>query len=220
MQDEAALPRLDVPLHDRTITYEAWVTGPDEIRIAGHFRDRRPWQPDDLPNGVLHEMDLVVRVRPSDRVITSVDASMKTYPHAECPSITPSFDQLAGLSVVGGFGWNVRERFSGVRGCAHLHEIARGLGPAAVQALIAYSGWTRPPGRVQAEPSPATRNSCHVWAAGGPGEQKFDAGWRLGGDAPHPGYPVPPVEWFRSNRGQDDAHPGTPHSRDQDHGLT
>jgi hypothetical protein len=34
------------------------------------------------------------------------------------------------------------------------------------------------------------RNSCHIWAEGGIGEQKLDAGWRPG----LTGYPAPTLE--------------------------
>jgi len=83
-----------------------------------------------------------------------------------------------------------------VRGCAHLHELARGLGPAAVQALISWHSRNRPnTGEGQTTPSPGTFNTCHVWAAGGVGEQKLAAGWRIGrGTA----YPVPPVAHFET----------------------
>ncbi len=39
---------------------------------------------------------------------------------------------------------------------------------------------------------PFLQGTCHIWAAGGVGEQKLDAGW-VPGTTP---YPVPPVADF------------------------
>lgn len=183
-----------VAVHRRTVSYEATIAGPDELLVIGTFCDERPWSPTSPPGGVLHRMTLEATVRPSERTIMSARATMSAFPHAECPAITPAFEQLVGLRVVGGYGREIRERFSGVKGCAHLHELARGLGPAVVQALMSWTAWHRPTGAKQAEPSPGALNSCHVWATGGVGEQKLAAGWRIQSGGP---YPVPPVSAFQ-----------------------
>ncbi|HEY3586897.1 MAG TPA: DUF2889 domain-containing protein [Myxococcaceae bacterium] len=183
------------PLHRRTVVYEAFVSGEDEIRVVGTFRDERPWSPDRPPGGVLHGMTLEVTVRPSDRTITTARATMSVFPHAECPVIEPAFGQLVGVSLRAGYGREVSRRFAGVQGCAHLHEVARGLGPAAVQALISWHSYHRPEGgEGQSTPSPGALNSCHLWAAGGIGEQKLAAGWRIGRET---AYPVQPIAHFR-----------------------
>src|ERR1044072_10045219 len=69
-------------------------------------------------------------------VIVHADADMRTFPHAECPLITPVFDGLTGMSVAAGYNRAIQERFRGVSGCTHLYELARVLGPAVVQAAI------------------------------------------------------------------------------------
>jgi Protein of unknown function (DUF2889) len=201
-------PDEPVALHKRSVAYEAFTAGPDELRIVGTFRDERPWSPDAPPRGVLHEMTLEVSVRVSDRTITAARSRMSAFPHAECPAIAPAFADLVGLQLRGGFGRAVNERFVGVRGCAHLHELARGLGPAAVQALISWQSRARTQaGAEQTTPSTGTRDTCHVWAAGGVGEQKLAAGWSIGRER---AYPVPPLATFR------DATAATGSGRDAD----
>jgi hypothetical protein len=142
-----------------------------------------------------------VTVRVSDRTITAARSTMSAFPHAECPAITPAFEGLVGLQLRGGFGRELNGRFAGVNGCAHLHELARGLGPAAVQALISWHSRSRREGELRSTPSPGTLNTCHVWAAGGVGEQKLEAGWRIGRGTD---YPVPSIASFRA-AAQDDT---------------
>jgi Protein of unknown function (DUF2889) len=189
----------ELPLHRRTITYEAFTCGADSMRVVGRFVDERPWSPASPPNGVLHQMQLEATVRVSDRTITSARADMSAYPHAECPAVTAGFEQLVGLRVVGGFGREINKRFAGVLGCSHLHELVRGLGPAIVQAAISWHSRNRADAQeVQSSASPGTIGTCHVWAPGGIGEQKFAAGWRIGDpEQPNP-YPVPPLAHFRT----------------------
>ena len=88
-------------------------------------------------------MALAVRVRLADMVIVHADADMRTFPHAECPLITPVFDGLVGLSVAAGYNRAIQERFRGVSGCTHLYELARALGPAVVQAAISANAAAR-----------------------------------------------------------------------------
>jgi Protein of unknown function (DUF2889) len=197
----------EIPLHRRTVSYEAFAAGPDEVRIVGRFQDVRPWSPSAPPGGVLHEMTLEVTVRVSDRTITSARSAMAAFPHAECPAIVPAFDALVGIQLRGGFGREVAARFAGVNGCAHLHELARGLGPAAVQALISWTSRHRREGELRSTPSPGTLNTCHVWASGGAGEQKFEAGWRIGRDST---YPVPSVAHFQAAAGVGPVAAGDP----------
>jgi hypothetical protein len=191
-----------LPLHRRSITYEAFTAGEDSMRMVASFVDQRPWRDYAPINGVVHQMQLEVTVRVSDRTITSAQARMSAFPHAECPAITDSFSQLVGLRVIGGFGREINKRFSGVLGCSHLHEMSRGLGPAIVQAAISWHSRNRAQAQeIQTRPSPGVADSCHVWARGGIGEQKFDAGWRIGDPAQPDEYPVPPLAHFLGQAG-------------------
>ena len=84
---------------------------------------------------IVHEMELQVTVRIADLTITEANAVMHTFPHAECPAIVSAFAGLAGLSITRGYTRQVQERFGGPRGCTHLEQLARSLGPLVVQAV-------------------------------------------------------------------------------------
>ena len=189
----------DVPLHRRTITVTARGCAPGELEVTAELRDERPWaRPENGGDGraaVIHHMALVVRVRLADRLITSARADMGTFPHAECPLITPVFEGLAGLSIASGFNRAVQERFRGAAGCSHLYELARLLGPAVIQASISAAARSRPPGRPTHDPrsSAGVLNSCHIWGPGGVGLRKLEAGWQPGLGP----MPVPEVSTFK-----------------------
>ena len=188
-----------VPLHRRTIEYEAFDKG-DELGIVGRLRDERPWAEVDHSVSIVHEMELQVTVRIADLTITEASAVMHTFPHAECPAIVSAFAGLAGLSITRGYTRQVQERFGGPRGCTHLEQLARSLGPLVVQAVTSRRARAVSRGEVadllSGPDSPWARNSCHIWAEGGIADQKLAAGW-------HPGtgpYPAPPLEAFKQSR--------------------
>jgi hypothetical protein len=196
---ELSSPGAAVPLHIRSIEYQAFDAG-DSLTIVGRLRDSRPWAVDGNAHAVgqVHDMELRVTVRLDDLVITESDAVMHTFPHTECPGIVPAFRALAGLHVGRGYTRKVQEAFGGPRGCTHLEQLARSLGPVVIQAMM--SKRTQSPS--DAKPaSPGTgvpwpRDSCHVWAEGGVAERKIAAGWRPGSGP----YPAPPVETIESER--------------------
>jgi hypothetical protein len=125
---------------------------------------------------------------------------MGAFPHAECPSIEGAFRDLIGLSVSRGYTSAVQERFGRQRGCAHVEFLARALGPVVIQAMTssmarqAEDGGERPGGEGG---MPWLTNTCHVWAEGGPGLAKVEAGWRPG----HSEYPAPAVVEIRRRQG-------------------
>ena len=181
-----------IPIHQRTIEFEAYDDG-DEVSVAARLRDDRPWATGS--DGIEHVHDLTLRVvvRKEDLVIVAADAHMERFPHAECPSITPHFESLVGLRVGRGYTRAVQELFGGVAGCTHLDQLARTLGPVVVQAVTSCRARARDWGALDApvheRPGLFARNTCHVWADGGPAEQKVAAGWCPGVG----GYPAPPV---------------------------
>ncbi|MFI5820425.1 DUF2889 domain-containing protein [Streptomyces rishiriensis] len=183
-----------LPLHRRTISVTAHEEeGGGEIWVEAELRDERPWEAP--PGGTVHRMALTVRVRLDDMVISAARADMRTFPHAECPRITPAFDGLVGLSVGAGYNRTIQERFRGVSGCTHLYELTRALGPAVVQAAISAGALRRAADGEPVHNPRATAgvlNSCHVWAPDGVGLRKLDAGWRPG-TGPRP---VPELDTF------------------------
>ncbi len=187
-----------VPLHRRTLTYEAVDHG-DDLLVVGRLRDDRPWaEGTDLP-AALHDMELRVLVRRADLTVTAATAVMHAFPHAECPAIEDAFAGLVGLSVARGYTRAVQERLGGPRGCTHLEHLARSLGPVVIQAVTS----ARAAAVLRGEAadllaaggdggSPWARDSCHVWAEDGVAEAKLAAGWRPGTGP----YPAPALVTF------------------------
>ena len=103
--------------------------------MVGRLRDTRPWAEDGAAVATVHDMELRVTVRNDDLVITEAEAAMHTFPHTECPGIVAAFAGLVGLSVARGYTREVQSRFGGPRGCTHLEQLARSLGPVVVQAV-------------------------------------------------------------------------------------
>ena len=186
------MTRAGLPLHRRTITVTAHAQEDGEISVEAELRDERPWAEPSV--AVVHRMVLAVRVRLAEMVIVAADAAMRTFPHTECPLITPAFDGLVGLCVAAGYTREVQSRFRGVSGCTHLYELTRALGPAVVQASLSAYTRRRDAGDPSVGPSPTAGvlGSCHIWAPDGVGLRKLDAGWRPG-TGPRP---VPPLETF------------------------
>jgi len=131
--------------------------------------------------------------------ITEASAVMRTFPHVECPAITESFGGLVGLSVTRGYTRAVQSRFGGPRGCTHLEQLARSLGPVVVQAVTSCRARAVALGRqadlLSGSGSPWARDSCHIWAEDGVADQKLAAGWRPGVGP----YPAPALVTFRAS---------------------
>ena len=185
-----------VPSHRRTIEFDAYDEG-DSLSVTGRLRDERPWAADTDRVEHVHDMDLDVTVRKDDLTITAASATMVRFPHAECPSITGAFEDLVGLCISRGYTRAVQERFGGARGCTHLEQLARTIGPVVIQAMTSNRArdrdWQHLDATPSARPTLFPRNTCHIWAEGGVAEQKLEAGWRPGERA---GYPAPPVAVF------------------------
>jgi len=183
-----------VPMHRRTIEFDVYDAG-ESVRVVGRLRDLRPWAAD-AARTTVHDMELDLEVRRSDLVILSAKATMHTFPHAECPQIEDAFAQMVGLSIARGYTKAVSGRFVGVLGCSHLEHLARALGPAVIQAVA--SGYSKqfadgvlPPPAARPRSAPWLKDTCHIWAEGGIGEQKI----ALGGFPPDgQSYPVPSLE--------------------------
>lgn len=192
------MTRAELPLHRRTITLTAHAEeGGEYISVEAELCDERPWaRPSDA---VVHRMVLAVRVRLADMVVVAADADMRSFPHAECPLIAPAFTGLVGLSVASGYNRALQERFRGVSGCSHLHELTRALGPAVVQAAMSANARRRDAGEPADDPrlTAGVLNSCHIWAPDGIGLRKLDAGWRPG-TGPRP---VPDLNTFERPTG-------------------
>jgi hypothetical protein len=187
-------------VHRRTIEFEARDQG-DGLAVTARLRDERPWAAGSDRVEHIHDMELTATVRKEDLTITSAVATMGRFPHEECPSITGAFVGLVGLHVGKGYTRAVQQRFGGARGCSHLEQLARTLGPMVVQAMTSLRArdrdWHHLDSDPTQRPSLMPPDTCHVWSEGGVGEQKLAAGWRPGEGS---GYPAPAVEVFLRRR--------------------
>jgi hypothetical protein len=192
-----AAPIPDLPpaprtaVHRRSIIMDSYEVDDEHVTVVGRLTDVQPWGAPG--HDMMHDMTLTMTVRLADLVITSAEAGMGTFPHAECPFIAPAFAQLEGLSVRRGFTKELRQRLGGVSGCAHLGELARAMGPAVVRTSAAsrHQQATADPAS-GTDPALLPLGTCHVWAPGGPGVRKVEAGW-VPGSVP---FPIPPVAHF------------------------
>jgi DUF2889 family protein len=173
----------------------------DYLAVVGTLHDERPWAGGTLGPRDLHNMGLGVVVRRADLCIVDAAADMRTYPHAECTDIEPSFRHLIGLSVARGYTNAVQERFGRERGCSHLEFLARALGPVVVQSVTSSAAWRVEKGDGQYPTGDGRLNfltdTCHVWAEDGPGLQKLAMGWQPGKLE----YPAPSLAEVRRRMG-------------------
>ena len=181
-----------IPLHRRSLVYEAFDED-DHLGVVGRLRDSRPWADQGQAISVVHDMELRVKVRLDGMTITEASATMHSFPHAECPGIVQAFAGLVGLSVARGYTREVQARFGGTKGCTHLEQLARSLGPVVIQAVTSKRAQAVSRGEandpITGQGNPWARDTCHVWAEGGIAEQKLDAGWRPG-IGPYPALPL------------------------------
>jgi hypothetical protein len=182
------------PLHTRTITMDCYVAG-SSLEAVGRLSDRRRGSSPLIGVGLIHDMELRLRVEMSSMTITAARAQMHAHPHLDCSDIEPAFQQLVGLSIMRGYNKKVQELLGRERGCTHLEFLARALGPVVIQGVTSAGIQERPLAEVAAGAQQQSwmRNTCHIWADGGPGAVKLELGWK-----PGTVYPVPRVETFRS----------------------
>ncbi len=156
----------------------------EHFAVIGTLHDERPWAGGTHGPRDLHVMELGLVVRRADMTIVDAAADMKTYPHAECTAIEPSFRDLIGLSVARGYTNAVQQRFGRERGCSHVEFLARAMGPVVVQGLTSSGAWQVEMGDgehpLREGGFSFLTNTCHVWAEEGPGPQKIALGWRPG----------------------------------------
>ena len=181
-----------VPVHRRSLEFEAYDMGP-ELLVVAKLCDARPWADGTSDVRTVHDMELRVTVGVDDMVVTDAVAHMHAFPHSECPMVVAAFTGLSGLRVSRGFTRQVQERLGGPRGCSHLEQLARALGPVVIQAVTSRRARAVSRGEhgdlLSGGDSPWAANSCHIWAEGGVAEQKLASGWRPG-VGPYPSLPL------------------------------
>ncbi|HRJ60347.1 MAG TPA: DUF2889 domain-containing protein, partial [Azospirillaceae bacterium] len=125
------------PIHARDILCRGYRRDDGLWDIEGWLSDTKDYGFETYERGMIaagdriHGMWLRLTLD-DDFTVRGVEAVTDDSPYRGCPSITPNFQRLLGLTV--GAGWNraVKERLSGVHGCTHLVEM---LGPLATVAF-------------------------------------------------------------------------------------
>ena len=192
------------------------------FRLIGHLRDVNPhglWGIDDNDPLTVHHMQVELLVEVATMTIRDVTTQMHVRPNVECRDALPRYDQLIGLSISRGFTHKVREMFGGPRACTHIGALLNAMAPVAIQSMWPFSArvqemtGTAPAEevspedirRLRAERALSwNRNTCHVWADGGPMQELLSAG----GEFPPPLWAIDrleaagvPVEiWNERNR--------------------
>jgi len=91
--------------------------GDHTLLVSGTLVDERPRGGDEwfgvAGPRVIHQMQLGLRVRHPDLVITDVQGGMEAHPYRVCPDALPALQQLVGVSVARGFTRAVNERLGG-----------------------------------------------------------------------------------------------------------
>ena len=161
-----SLPR--PPVHVRAIRVDAIEDGDDALVVTGTLVDERPrggekWFGVEGPR-VIHRMELSLRVRHPDGVITAVRGSMEAHPYRICPDAVPPLQSLVGVSVTQGFTRAVNERLGRQRGCAHLTALIHAMAPVVKQA----AGVAFPPAEGDGDTTLWFVNTCQAWREDGP----------------------------------------------------
>jgi len=170
----SATPR--PPVHVRTIRVDAIEDGEDALVVTGTLVDERPrggekWFGIEGPR-VIHRMELSLRVRHPDGVITAVRGGMEAHPYRICPDAVPPLQSLVGVSVTLGFTRAVNERLGRQRGCAHLTALIHAMAPVVKQA----AGVAFPPAEGDRDGALWFVNTCQAWREDGPLHRLVRAG--------------------------------------------
>jgi hypothetical protein len=158
------------PIHVRSIRVEATEDVARHLVLTGTLVDERPrggekWFGVEGPR-VIHRMELTLRVRHPDLVITDVRGGMEAHPYRICPDALPALQQLVGVSVAQGFTRAVNERLGRQRGCAHLTALIHAMAPVVRQAAgVAFAAPDEP--AVPDERSLWVIDTCQAWREDG-----------------------------------------------------
>src|ERR1019366_1677364 len=87
------------PINSRAITMRCY-QGEATLEVVGRLTDTRHWASIIGPEGIVHDMELRLKVDRETFTITSVRAKMHRHPHEECSDIESAFQQLVGVSVM------------------------------------------------------------------------------------------------------------------------
>jgi len=166
--------------HTRSVRLEGFEREDGLFDIEGHLVDTKTYSFPNHDRGEiqagepLHNMGLRLTID-FGFTVQAVEAYMDDTPFALCPTITPAFQALVGLTI--GPGWNkkVRQKLGGIQGCTHLVELLAAMATAAFQTLYpvmvrrkAEAAGHTESGKATAFDQPSLMNGCHVMDESGP----------------------------------------------------
>ena len=159
------------PIHTRSIVCQSYGRSDGKWDIEGHLTDVKSYpftnnfRGEIKPGEPLHDMWIRLTVD-SKFIVQDVEVHTDAGPYQLCPSILPNFQKLKGLKI--GPGWNrrVREKLSGVHGCAHLVDMLKPLATVALHTIQFSNSAPGQGGKQLKTPRPPI-NTCHVWSSDG-----------------------------------------------------
>ena len=170
-----------VPVHGRTITLRGYRRSDGLWDIEGQLRDVRDhhfvFPGGERPGGeAIHTMWLRLTVDATALIIDAAAATDAAPFPGVCDGITPDYASgLIGLRVGPGFSRETARRFSGVRGCTHITEMAGMLATAAFQTMAGQ--------RIQdPEKKPFQLDRCHALALDAPAVARYYPKWYTGAE--------------------------------------
>jgi hypothetical protein len=139
--------------------------------IEGHLVDTKPFATTARDTGrarqpgePIHNMWLRLTID-LDMTIHDAEAVTDSSPYQLCPSITPAFSKLKGITIGPGWRKQVLLHLGGVHGCTHLVEL---LGPLATTAFQATNrARDRPGASTKSAKRPFQINACHMYREDG-----------------------------------------------------
>jgi Protein of unknown function (DUF2889) len=142
---------------------DVWTEG-GTVVVDAMFRDSC-WQPDGVEVAV-HEYSLEATIDAASGTVSSVEATPRVLPFAECPAAAPNASWMVGASARG-LRTEVLERLRSTDCCTHLNDALRSLAEVPVlAAALAGPDRRMPGGAVRSR----TRDGDGVWdGVGGDG---------------------------------------------------
>jgi hypothetical protein len=142
------LPTRGHPLHTRSLTITATHESDGSWRARGEIIDLRkcsfvPMAYDIQPAGIVHHMNIDLRVDPSNRIITSIDVGQPTVAVEPtdasrgecCRDPAPRLQRMVGEKIGSDFPKHLSRVFGGPLGCSHLLTLFQLMGAALGRAL-------------------------------------------------------------------------------------
>ena len=155
-------------MHTRKIEIHGFEREDGLWEIDAHLKDTKSY---DFPNqfrGTIQAgepvHDMFLRMTVNDAlIIQEVQAISEGTPFAICPEATAAYGRLKGLRIAAGWGWQLKERIGGTKGCTHLSALLNEAATVAFQTIFPIRHRGKP--SEQAGAKPELLNSCYALAS-------------------------------------------------------